>query len=102
MKSPFSPALEIPIKPGLHIELEAHNPTHNMHRYYSIDVMRDLFGDWLITTRYGRIGQSGQCKLYGYFCQDDAQRKFNQLLHKRLKAHKRLGTNYVLTKQNKV
>jgi predicted DNA-binding WGR domain protein len=84
----------------LHLELEAHNPTHNMHRYYSIDVSLDLLGDWLITTRYGRMGQSGQCKSYGYSCQDDAQRKFNQLLHKRLKSHKRLGTTYIITKQN--
>jgi WGR domain. len=68
MKSSCSPTLDIQFKAGLHIELEAHNPTHNMHRYYIIDVMRDLFGDWLITTRYGRIGQSGQRKLYGYSC----------------------------------
>jgi predicted DNA-binding WGR domain protein len=102
MKSPFSLALDIQFKTGLHIELEAHHSGNNMHRYYIIDVMRDLFGDWLITTRYGRIGQSGQCKLYGYSCQDDTQRKVNQLLHKRLKAHQRLGTTYVLTKQNKV
>jgi predicted DNA-binding WGR domain protein len=100
MKQPCPPALEVQLKPGLHLELEAHNPTHNMHRYYSIDVSLDLLGDWLITTRYGRIGQSGQRKLYGYFCQAAAQRKFNHLLHKRLQAHKRLGTNYIITKQN--
>lgn len=100
IKHLYPPALKVHIKPGLHMELEAHNPIHNMHRYYSIDVARDLFGDWLITTLYGRMGQSGQRKLYGYRCQDDAQRKFNQLLCKRLKAHKRLGTTYVLTRQN--
>jgi predicted DNA-binding WGR domain protein len=87
---------------SLHLELEAHNPTLNIHRYYILDVTRDLFGDWMITTTYGRIGQSGQCKSYGYPCQDDAQRKVNQLLHKRLQAHKRLGVNYVITQQNKV
>lgn len=102
MQHCFSPPLEIHLKPALHVELEAHHPTHNMHRYYIIDVMRDLLGDWLITTRYGRIGKSGQCKSYGYPCQATAQRKFNHLLYKRLKAHKRLGTNYVITKQNRL
>jgi predicted DNA-binding WGR domain protein len=40
--------------------LEARDPTHNVHRAYSIAYGQDLFGNWVVETTYGRIGAKGR------------------------------------------
>jgi hypothetical protein len=35
------------------LTLHRTDPTKNLHRYYRLDVQRDLFGEWL---RYPRVG----------------------------------------------
>lgn len=42
------------------IYLERREPEENIHRFYEIDVGRDLFGVWCVTRRWGRIGTSGR------------------------------------------
>jgi hypothetical protein len=39
--------------------LEARDPTHNVHRAYSIAYGQDLFGNWVVETTYERIGGKG-------------------------------------------
>ena len=46
------------------VAFEAHHPARNHHRRYDVVVGRDLFGDWTVTIRYGRIGQGGQERRY--------------------------------------
>jgi predicted DNA-binding WGR domain protein len=35
------------------------DPAKNLHRYYRLDVQRDLFGEWCLIREWGRIGQRG-------------------------------------------
>ncbi|MFC6689384.1 WGR domain-containing protein [Jhaorihella thermophila] len=41
------------------IWLERHDAGANMHRFYAIEITRDLFGTWLLVRRWGRIGRGG-------------------------------------------
>jgi len=36
------------------------DPSHNMHRFYRLDVEADLFGGVLLTKTWGRIGTRGR------------------------------------------
>lgn len=42
------------------MHLERHQPDKNMARYYAMDIMPSLFGDWLLYRTWGRIGSRGQ------------------------------------------
>lgn len=43
------------------IYLERHQTEDNLHRYYALEISRDLFGRWLLTRQWGRIGaKTGQ------------------------------------------
>jgi predicted DNA-binding WGR domain protein len=33
-----------------------------MHRYYRMEIQRDLFGEWCLMREWGRIGHSGQIR----------------------------------------
>jgi predicted DNA-binding WGR domain protein len=43
---------------------EAHHGGKNHHRRYEVTVGRDLFDDWTVAIRYGRIGPPGQERRY--------------------------------------
>lgn len=77
-------------------KFEAHNSALNLNRYYEIDVARDLFGDWVIMTYYGRISYKGQKRQYGYSSFDSMSKKLSEILRKRLHAQSRIGCNYSL------
>ena len=34
----------------------------HMHRFYRLDVQRDLFGQWCLMREWGRIGSAGQTR----------------------------------------
>lgn len=40
--------------------LERHDDAENIHRFCALDVNRDLFGDWLLIRRWGRVSRIGQ------------------------------------------
>lgn len=42
----------------LTVAFEAHHPERNHHRRYEVRVGRDLFDDWTVTIRYGRVGRA--------------------------------------------
>ncbi len=44
------------------ITLHRTDATRNMHRYYRLDVQRDLFGQWCCIREWGRVGQAGQTR----------------------------------------
>jgi predicted DNA-binding WGR domain protein len=48
------------------ITLHRTDATRNMHRYYRLDVQRDLFGAWCCIREWGRIGQAGQTRSVPY------------------------------------
>lgn len=78
------------------LKLQAINPSYNVARYYEIDVLQDLIGDWVIMTYYGRIRFKGQKKQYGYSSFDEMTKKLYEILRKRLHAQSRIGCNYSL------
>ncbi|MCK0103904.1 WGR domain-containing protein [Pseudohalocynthiibacter sp. F2068] len=41
------------------VYLERHIDEDNLHRYYAVDIDRDLFGTWVLMRRWGRIGRHG-------------------------------------------
>lgn len=53
--------------------LERHDDAGNIHRFYTLDISRDLFGHWVLTRRWGRVGRSGgQCLVQAFDTRDDA------------------------------
>ena len=79
-------------------DLEAINPESNVHRFYTVMIETNLFQEYTVTTSYGRIGHRGQTKSYLFETHAEAQKKYEQIIKKRLNASKRIGTNYhVLT-----
>lgn len=42
------------------IHLQSVDPSRNRARFYSMAVVRDLFGNWMLVKRWGRIGTSGR------------------------------------------
>lgn len=42
--------------------LKKSDPTANMHRFYRMDIVPGLFGDWGLLRNWGRIGSSGQVR----------------------------------------
>jgi len=36
------------------------DPARRIHRFYRLDVQRDLFGQWLLIREWGRIGCQGK------------------------------------------
>jgi predicted DNA-binding WGR domain protein len=42
------------------------DPAKNMHRFYGLDVRRDLFGQWCLIREWGRIGRGGRMRMAAY------------------------------------
>lgn len=82
----------------LTIALEAHNAERNHHRRYELTVGRDLFGDWTVGVRYGRVGRGGQEMRYGAEQAEAMQKVVRDRLKDRQSALKRLGCGYRLVR----
>ena len=37
--------------------------SQNVHRFYRMEIMPGLFGEWSLVREWGRIGQSGQIRV---------------------------------------
>jgi predicted DNA-binding WGR domain protein len=81
----------------LTVALEAHHAERNHHRRYAISVGRDLFGDWSVVIRYGRLGRGGQEEQFAGPQADELRAIVRDRLKRRLSAPKRLGAPYRLT-----
>jgi predicted DNA-binding WGR domain protein len=69
------------------LHLTRNDPSLNMARFYAIDVMPTLFGDWTLVAEWGRIGQSGTIKAEVFSDREAAE----QALQKRERAKRRKG-----------
>ena len=58
-----------------------------MHRYYRMDVQRDLFGAWCLMREWGRIGSTGQTRSLPFPTPQEA----TDALHKQRRAKERRG-----------
>jgi predicted DNA-binding WGR domain protein len=55
------------------------DPAKNMHRFYRLDVVPDLFGRWCLVAEWGRIGRRGRLRLMAYESIADAQQALAKL-----------------------
>lgn len=76
------------------IALEAHNDGRNHHRRYEIEVGRDLFDEWTVTLRYGRVGSGKQQQ--SFVARDEMELKaiIRDRLRRRRGSAKRIGCDY--------
>lgn len=74
--------------------LEARDPTHNVHRAYSIAYGQDLFGNWIVETTYGRIGAKGRTIVTVVDNEEEALKHVQKALKRRQSAPKRIGVSY--------
>ena len=79
---------------GGRISFQAVCPERNMFRFYAIDIDRDLFGDVVICTHYGRIGTYGVLRKYWPKDSKEMKRIVQGLIRKRLNSEKRCGCQY--------
>ncbi|WP_044045236.1 WGR domain-containing protein [Octadecabacter antarcticus] len=49
------------------------NPDANLYRYYHMDIVKGLFGDWGLVREWGRIGSSGQLRTDWFETEHDAK-----------------------------
>ena len=47
---------------GVGMDLTRIDASQNVHRFYRIEVVPGLFGDWSLVREWGRIGQPGQVR----------------------------------------
>lgn len=67
------------------IRLQSIDPEKNRYREYCLTVGQDLFGDYCLTIRWGRIGGEGDCKRYLHETEDDAYGHAARIVKKRIK-----------------
>lgn len=76
------------------IQLEACDPARNRFRAYQLDVVRDLFGVWLVEVRFGRIGARGRMLRFIVDDEPAAKRMVLERLQRRSRAPGRIGVAY--------
>src|SRR6266851_4632492 len=80
----------------LTVALEAHHAGKNHHPRYEVTVGRDLFDDWTVAVRYGRIGRGGQECRYASQKPEEMRAVIRDRLRRRLSAPRRIGCPYRL------
>lgn len=78
------------------ISLRAINPARNIARHYQIVLTTDLFGQYVVDCRWGRIGTAGRARRVSFQAADDAQSFMRGLIRRRQGARKRIGVAYEL------
>lgn len=78
----------------LTIALEAHSDERNHHRRYEVTVGQDLLGDWVVTVRFGRVGQPLRELRFASPDADAARAVLRDRLRRRLSAPRRIGCRY--------
>lgn len=49
------------------------DPDANLYRYYRLEIVPGLFGDWGLVREWGRIGRGGQMRTDWYDCEAEAK-----------------------------
>jgi hypothetical protein len=80
--------------PVFSIELEARLPALNRWRHYEVQAGADLFGAWIVETRFGRIGTEGRCMRRQTAGEMEAREMVDDALRRRRTAPGRIGVAY--------
>lgn len=81
--------------PYVPIELFALDAARGVRRRWRVAAYRDLFGELVIETMWGRLGRGGQRLMRRFEDESDALRYVNQLLARRRSAVRRIGVPYL-------
>lgn len=49
------------------------DPSTNLYRFYRIEIVQGLFGDWGLVRNWGRIGSAGQLRTDWYNTEAEAR-----------------------------
>jgi len=60
------------------------DPTRNINRFYAVQVIPSLFGDWTVMREWGRSGSPGTVRLSSYQRRDEAETAEQRTLKVRL------------------
>jgi predicted DNA-binding WGR domain protein len=55
------------------MDLTRVDPSQNLHRFYRMEIMPGLFGDWALVREWGRVGLAGQVRVDWYDTEADAK-----------------------------
>jgi len=80
--------------PFLPLELVAVDAARNIRRRWRVAAFRDLFGQVMIETGWGRIGGRGRSLVRSFADEADALRYVQALLVRRGSATRRIGVGY--------
>ena len=80
----------------LRIIMESRDPSRNQARAYAIDAGYDLFGDFVVSTSFGRIGSKGQTRRLAFTSPEDARPTIQKILSQRLATNPRRTVPYTV------
>ena len=60
------------------------DPTRNINRFYVVQVLPTLFGDWTIMREWGRRGSPGTMRLHSYQRREEAHADERRTIKRRL------------------
>lgn len=81
--------------PTFAIVLEARAPEAGRWRRYDLRAGRDMLVDWIVETRFGRIGAEGRCLRWFVEGEAEARRLVRQVLQRRRTAPRRIGATSI-------
>jgi len=76
------------------VSLEAHDPSKNLARSYSLRVGQDLFGAWQLELQHGRIGTRGRVRHLAFDTPASVRAEVRRRLKRRESAPRRIGASY--------
>jgi predicted DNA-binding WGR domain protein len=74
------------------VYLEKHEHSKNLHRFYRVLIEADLFGKWVLTREWGRVGQGGgHIVVKEYENLEDARQDMEQKVQEKVKRGYRIA-----------
>jgi predicted DNA-binding WGR domain protein len=89
-------SLEVGVGGHLRIIMESRDPSRNQARSYTIEAGADLFGDFVVSTTFGRIGSKGQTRRLAFASPEAAIPTLRKILSQRLKISHRRTVPYAI------
>lgn len=68
----------------MQIDMKRVDRSCNMDRFYSVQVLKDLFGEHCVLRQWGRRGTRGQSLMNSYRTEDEAEGAVSKLIKQKL------------------
>ncbi|WP_425347730.1 WGR domain-containing protein [Spartinivicinus poritis] len=66
------------------IYLKLSDPETNTHKFYTLLIQKDLFGNWALLRQWGRIGTKGTIKVDTFDCYEKAHSALESIKKEKL------------------